>query len=288
MKTDQWSCLRTVRRSVLALGGVAFVLGVGAANLEPTPAGTTDRGSIATFVNAQVDPRAPDEPAACCIVGGQCTVGGGPCADDGIGCIPCQDDTDCPDGETCWRICTTSEGQPGGMPCTFSFQCAQDPVFCPTCRCRMGECWAPCSDAADCPTGGDTCDDYGSCSVLSPIACEEAGGNFMPGVTECFQTCDLGACCTDPGVCEDNGGGGMTLEECAGLGGVWHPALRCDDRPCSICPFEDPAQDSRSRAAHRLPTSSFSAPDNQGTSSLAMNSAWSSTTRLSAGSMPVR
>lgn len=178
---------------------------------------------------------------ACCTVSGQCTVGGGTaqCPDDGIGCLPCLDDTDCPAGETCWRICTTSEGQPGGAPCTFSFQCANAPVNCPTCRCLMGECWAPCSDETDCPTGGDTCDDYGSCSVLNPIECREFDGIAPENTATCFQTCDLGACCTGPGVCVDNSGAGMTLNECRALGSdEWYPSLRCDDDPCAVCPFE--------------------------------------------------
>lgn len=182
---------------------------------------------------------------ACCTVSGQCTVGGGTaqCPDDGIGCLPCVDDTDCPDGETCWRLCTTSEGQPGDPPqaCTFSFQCALAPVLCPTCRCLMGECWAPCSDAADCPTGGDTCDDYGACSVLNPIECEAFEGLAPENTATCFQTCDLGACCTGPGVCVDNSGAGMTLSECRALGSdEWYPSARCEDDPCAVCPFEDP------------------------------------------------
>jgi cysteine-rich repeat protein len=64
MKTDQWSCLWTVRLSVLGLGGVAFGLGVGATNLEPAPAGSTDRGLIATPLDRQPcpSPEAPQRP----------------------------------------------------------------------------------------------------------------------------------------------------------------------------------------------------------------------------------
>ena len=98
---------------------------------------------------------------------------------------------------------------------------------------------------AACCTGDD-------CLVTTELACDEAGGNWLIGTTDCgtdpnctlppLETdneCCKGACCLGPGECEDEVTAGvpMTEPDCEGtyIGGA-----ACDDDPfpCPVCPIE--------------------------------------------------
>ncbi|MBI4716349.1 MAG: hypothetical protein HY763_00945 [Planctomycetes bacterium] len=98
------------------------------------------------------------------------------------------------------------------------------------------------------------------CRVTDRFACEDAGGDWLgdaaPPVADCAPlpdgTCGLGSCCAGPGLCQDNGGGGMAPAACTN--GDYHGGTRCDDSPCPICPFEDPQHCQTMNATYIFPS----------------------------------
>jgi len=83
------------------------------------------------------------------------------------------------------------------------------------------------------PPPGACCFADGSCQVLSPSECLEAGGAFEgPGVAcdpnPCDQPPPEGACCFPDGTCQY-----LTQENCEGGGGAWvGEGAPCDPNPC--------------------------------------------------------
>ncbi|MHC5111441.1 MAG: hypothetical protein ACYTHJ_16360 [Planctomycetota bacterium] len=86
---------------------------------------------------------------------------------------------------------------------------------------------------------GDVCVDD-----LDAVECADMGGYPVPDTPLCipFDPCSLGACCPGIGVCFDNGGDGISLEECGGLPmGEYIGGARCEMEPCPGCDILDEA-----------------------------------------------
>jgi hypothetical protein len=79
------------------------------------------------------------------------------------------------------------------------------------------------------------------CVNANSIACDAAQGWFLEDTPFCLPgnvNCAAGACCTEPGVCVDDDGAGITCEDCVALGGEYYGGARCADTPCPICPYD--------------------------------------------------
>ena len=75
------------------------------------------------------------------------------------------------------------------------------------------------------------------CQELTQTACEAAGGFYLPDDPTCASLpCDLGACCAEPGQCEDADGVGWACDDpslpCSASD--WIGGARCDDNPCPV------------------------------------------------------
>ncbi|MGB0715315.1 MAG: hypothetical protein ACPGXK_05520 [Phycisphaerae bacterium] len=80
---------------------------------------------------------------------------------------------------------------------------------------------------------------------LDQLECLAQGGTPLNDTPLCvpINPCLLGACCVSPGVCEDNGGSGISESECLNispsaqfLGGTF-----CAADPCPVCDIDDDA-----------------------------------------------
>ncbi|MBI4718275.1 MAG: hypothetical protein HY763_10755 [Planctomycetes bacterium] len=143
--------------------------------------------------------------------------------------VPCEDNrgpyqlhftvTPCPEAACCLIDTQTC------VPFANRFDC-EDRL------CRGGaDDGTPCITTADCAAPG-TCREGVWLGDLDPTPSPDC----FPAPT---GTCGLGACCTGPGACDDNAGGGVSLTTCQQNQGVYHGGLRCTDEPCPVCPFED-------------------------------------------------
>jgi hypothetical protein len=78
------------------------------------------------------------------------------------------------------------------------------------------------------------------CVNANRLACDDAQGWFLADTPFCLPmnvNCEVGACCTAPGVCEDDAGSGVACQDCLDLGGEYYGGARCADNPCPICPW---------------------------------------------------
>jgi hypothetical protein len=148
--------------------------------------------------------------------------------------------------------------------------CDRDPPeMCPggTCSegvCVAGICRVPCS-GPDAECSPDTCEPR--CDILNQFGCDDLNGVLLgpptiaESVSACVQnnrqceigedpigdnccdpfgevncgTCQIGSCCTAPGVCDDNDpGSSMTKEICEDKPGIYNGGLKCHGGFCSI------------------------------------------------------
>ncbi len=157
--------------------------------------------------------------------------------------VNCIDDAGCPAGETCvsgaapYQMHLTVEPLPLGACCTISDGVTQgycvggiqEGQACPPASCVGGTCvmeMAPvCIPFLDRPT------------------CNALGGTYIDNTTCTGAPCDLGSCCLEAGVCQDDDGVGMTYDDCVNiLGGDYFGGVRCiADDPCPICAINDAA-----------------------------------------------
>jgi len=94
-----------------------------------------------------------------------------------------------------------------------------------------------CPDAACCLPNG-------TCMTVNQIECDASGGfylappNKFPATTACVSnpsTCDIGACCTAPGECEDEDLGDPVAEtDCDFFGGTFIGGMKCRGGICSL------------------------------------------------------
>ncbi|MGB2986976.1 MAG: hypothetical protein WBE26_13975, partial [Phycisphaerae bacterium] len=107
-----------------------------------------------------------------------------------------------------------------------------------------------CADDADCSVAGGTCEPQ--CLDLNELDCEARagwwGGYEDPPDTVCTGPqgqCLTGACCLEPGVCEDTvpDRAPMTYDLCVNppKGGRYIGGASCADDPCPLCPIESPS-----------------------------------------------
>ncbi|MGB2984293.1 MAG: hypothetical protein WBE26_00280, partial [Phycisphaerae bacterium] len=106
-----------------------------------------------------------------------------------------------------------------------------------------------CVNDGDCAVAGGTCEPQ--CDDLNELDCEARagwwGGYEDPPDTVCTGPqgqCLEGACCLEPGVCEDEvpDRAPMTYDDCVNppKSGTYLGGASCDDDPCPICPIESP------------------------------------------------
>ncbi|MGB0715317.1 MAG: hypothetical protein ACPGXK_05530 [Phycisphaerae bacterium] len=81
---------------------------------------------------------------------------------------------------------------------------------------------------------------------LSPLACAQADGSCVPSGSgadcETNDPCQIGACCLSANACIDEGGMGISEEDCLdNAEGQYLGGVRCADDICPMCDIEDEA-----------------------------------------------
>ncbi len=93
--------------------------------------------------------------------------------------------------------------------------------------------------------------------AIEEADCLALGGVAIADVTCDGAPCELGACCLEDAVCNDNLSAGITYPDCVSLlGGTYYGGLRCEpDAPCTVCPLDMAADCQDNTGSYGVPIS---------------------------------